>query len=103
MTKAKLDAVDVLNWDYLVEIGEYVEGRAKTPEMALRGFAYSFTSTADESVRNEMLRDILFNATCRCSKDEAEEFVAKLAVLTKSDRELLRRFGKERGINLKRG
>ncbi|GEM_PF-6058429 len=101
--KPKLDAVDVLNWDYLVEMGEYVEGKAKTPEMALKGFAYAFTSTASEELRNQMLRDILFNATCRGSKDAAEEFVTWLADLLKSDRQLVRQFAKERGINLKRG
>ena len=32
MDKKKLDAVEALNWDYLVEIGEIVEDRASDPE-----------------------------------------------------------------------
>ncbi len=101
--KRMLDAADVLNWDYLVEIAEYVEGKAGTPWMALKGFAYAFTSTAKEEIRNQMLRDLLFNATCRGSKDDAEELVARLAYHLKSDHGLLRQFAKERGINLKKG
>lgn len=106
MKKPKLDAVDVLNWEYLVEISEHTEadenGRASFDE-ALRGFAYSFTSTASEDNRNEMLRDILHNATCRNAKDTNEIFIAELSQILKCDYGLLRQFAKERGINLKRG
>src|SRR3990172_630229 len=103
MVKKKLDAVDVLNWDYLGEIGEIVEDRARDPEMAFKGFAYDFTSTASEEIRNQMLVEILRNATSGSSVEANEDFVAHLANRLKSDRSLLRQFAKENGIRLKRG
>lgn len=103
MNKEKrLNAVDVLNWDYLVKIGEIVDESARDPEMAFKGFAYAFTSTASEENRNQMLLDILRNATRVSSVDTNEEFVAHVAARFKSDLSLLRRFAKENGIRLKR-
>jgi hypothetical protein len=103
MTKVKIDAVDVLNWNYLAEIGELVTDRATNPEMAFKGFAYAFTSTANEEIRNQMLVDILRNATYGTSVETNEEFIAHLANRFKSDRSLLRQFAKENGIRLERG
>jgi len=103
MGKKTLDAVDVLNWEYLARIGEIVPDRASDPEMAFRGFAYDFTSTASEEIRNQMLVEILKNATFRTSVEANEEFVAHLANRFRSDQALLRQFAKENGIRLKRG
>jgi hypothetical protein len=98
-----LAAADVLNWDYLVRIAEYVEGRVTSPTKALAGFAYAFTSTADEGIQNQMLIDLLRNATDHCSRDAAEEFIERLAILLQSDHKLLRQFARENGVRLKRG
>ena len=98
-----LNAIDVVNWDYLTEIAEYVEGRVSSPAQALRGFAYAFTSTADESIRNQMLTDLLRNATDHCSREAAEEFIERLAMLLRSDHKLLRQFARESGVRLRRG
>ncbi len=103
IASAKSDAVDVLNWDYLVKISDYVEVRGRSSDEALRGFAYAFTSTSDETVRNEMLRELLVNATANCSKQAAEEFVAWLSTALHSDVGKLRKFAKENGIRLKKG
>jgi hypothetical protein len=70
----KLDAVDVLNWDYLVEIGEYIEGDSHRPEIAIKGFAYAFTSTASEEHRNQILEDIIRNSTARSPRKKPNNF-----------------------------
>ena len=102
-TKEKqLDAIDVINWEYFVEIAEKSEGRASNITEAVKGFAYDFTSTADEEVRNEMLLDILKNGTRTGSVYSCEDFITNTASILRCDRGLLRRFGKERGIRLRR-
>ncbi len=104
MDKPKLNAVDVLNWEYLVEIGEFLEPDHKpTPNEAIRGFAYSFVSTASEEIRDTMLTAILLNATRWSSAEKNEEYVAWLARALKSDLALLRNFAKQVGVRLRRG
>jgi hypothetical protein len=98
-----LNAIDVVSWDYLVQVGEYVEERAHTAEDALRGFAYAFTSTADEEIRNTMLLDILKNGTRTGSVYACEDFVSNLASWLHCDPKVLRQFAKERGVRLRRG
>ncbi len=51
MTKQKLDAIDVVNWEYLCQIAEYVEHPRGWREGARR-FAYRFRSTADTEKQN---------------------------------------------------
>jgi len=99
----ELNAIDVVNWDYLVQVGEYVECKAHTIEDGLRGFAYAFTSTANEEIRNEMLLDILKNGTRTGSVYACEDFLRNLASLLRCDPKALRQFAKERGIRLRRG
>lgn len=100
----KLRACDVLNWDYLVKIAEEKSERdAKTVTEAVRKFAYDFTSTADEDVRDNMLIEWLQNGTYKQSKDTAEEIVARLADSLKTDLGTLRKFAKENGVRLKKG
>jgi hypothetical protein len=100
--REKLRACEVLNWDYLVEISGRPEGRTNDLAKALAGFAYDFTSVADEKIRDQMLIDFLKNGTDNVSRDSAEEFVKGVADRLRSDRELLRTFAKENGIRLKR-
>jgi hypothetical protein len=104
METPTLTAVDVLNWDYLVEIGEFFEPREKiTPAEAIRAFAYSLVSTASEETRNAMLTSILQNATRWSSTETNEIYVAWLARMLKSDLALLRRFAKQVGVRLRKG
>jgi hypothetical protein len=96
----KLNACDVLNWDYLVEIAVKAEQPAKSLFEALTGFAYDFTSTADEGVRNQMLLDFLHNATDNTSRESATEVIKCLAKQLRSDEKLLKKFAKQSGIRL---
>src|SRR5690242_3703802 len=93
----ELDACDVLNWDYLVRIGVRADRPARTLPEALAGFAYDFTSTTSEEVRNQMLADFLHNATDNTSRKSAEEVVKSLAGHLRSDHQLLRKLAKQSG------
>jgi hypothetical protein len=93
-------ASEVLNWDYLVEIAEKAQGKRKTLDAVLKDFAYDFTSTADEDRRDEMLKNILKNATENTSRMAAEEFIKNAAIRFHCERKLLREFAKEAGIRL---
>ena len=100
----EIEAIDVLNWDYLAEIGEFFEpGHELTAGEALRAFAYSFVSTASDEARDTMLTQILLNATRWSSAEKNEEYVAWLARMLKSDLGLLRSFAKHVGVRLRRG
>ncbi len=104
MTQAGIRAVDVLDWEHLCRLAEYVEpSRVKHWEQALKVFAYAFTSTADADRQDAILADLLRNATVHTSIASAEEVVAKLAKDTKSDVVLLREFAKQCGVRLRRG
>jgi predicted NACHT family NTPase len=98
--KEKLRACDVLNWDYLVSISEPPEGRTKNIGKAIAGFAYDFTSTADEDIRDQMLVDLLRNGTDNISRGSAEEYVKALANALRSDAGLVREFAKQNGVRL---
>jgi hypothetical protein len=103
MTKSQdppLRASDVLNWDHLVRIAAKPEGRTDTSEKAIAGFAYDFTSTADESVRDQILSDLIQNGTYKQSRETAEEVIKALAGRLQSDRRELRKFAKQIGIRL---
>jgi hypothetical protein len=93
-------ACDVLNWDYLVEIAEKAQGQRKTLDAGLKDFAYDFTSTADEDVRDEMLKNILKNGTDNTSRTAAEEFIKNAAIRFRCERKLLREFAREAGVRL---
>jgi len=103
MADKKLDAIDVVNWDYFVEIAECPTERPRTADEAAKGFAYAFTSTADEEIRNQMLLDILKNGTRTGSVYSCEDFIRNAAGIFHCDSKLLRRFAKEGGIRLRRG
>jgi hypothetical protein len=106
MDTKKLDAVDVVNWEYFLEIAERLEPGERAANVAegVRGFAYDFTSVADEEIRNEMLLEILKNGTCLGSIQACEDFIENTAAIFHCDAKLLRRFAKERGIRrLRRG
>jgi hypothetical protein len=100
--KNKLDAIDILNWDYLVKIGEFIEPDDLTAPEAIRAFAYSFVSTASDEVRQAMLTSILVNSTRWCTTETNEEYVAWLARMLKSDLKLLRDFARQVGVRLRR-
>lgn len=103
MKKARLSAVDVLNWDYLREIGDYYDpSGVSDPSAGIRAFAYSFVSTSSEEIRDTMLANILLPPTRWASKEANEEYVVWLARALKSDLELLRRFAKQVGVRLLR-
>ena len=104
MAEENLDAVDVLNWEYLVKIATFFEEwEVKHLHQAIRTFAYGFTSTDSVEKQNSLLACWLENATHLQSAETAEEIVSTLAELTCSDLQSLRRFAKQNGIRLKRG
>jgi hypothetical protein len=96
-----LRASDVLNWNYLVEIGEKPEGIAKKDlALGLKEFAYDFTSTASEDVRDQLLQDIIKNSTYNQSRETAEDVIRVLASRLQSDRNTLRKFARQIGVRL---
>jgi hypothetical protein len=104
MTQPRIRAADVLDWDQLCRLAEYIEpSRIRRWEQALRVFAYAFTSTADAHRQDQLLTDLLQNATVHTSVQAAEEVVSRLARDTNSDLSSLREFAKQRGVRLKRG
>ncbi len=66
----------------------------------MAGFAYDFTSTADENVRDQLLSDLIQNGTYKQSKETAEEVINVLASDLQSDRKALRKFAKQIGVRL---
>ena len=104
MTEPKKRAVDILDWEHLCHLAEYVEpSRVRRWDQALKVFAYAFTSTADADRQDQLLADLLRNATVHTSVASAEEVVAKLAGDTNSNVGSLREFAKQCGVRLKRG
>ncbi|HKM91409.1 MAG TPA: hypothetical protein VJX29_12415 [Candidatus Acidoferrales bacterium] len=104
MTEQKKRAADILDWEHLCRLAEYVEpSRVRRWEQALRVFAYAFTSTADVERQDQLLAELLQNATVHTSIASAEEVVAKLAKDTNSDVVLLREFARQCGVRLRRG
>lgn len=104
MEKQRLDAADVLNWDRLCEIAEYIESQdMRTFADGMKFFAYGFTSTADVQAQNRMLQDLLEKATYGHSRESNEDVIERLAAWLRSPQELLREFAEQNGIRLKRG
>ena len=101
MKKPCLDAGDVLNWDYLCEIAEWIE-KPKDWKQGARHFAYRFTSTGDAAKQNVMLSDLLLNATANQSIEAAEDVIESLSTSLNTDMSLLREFAKQCGIKLKK-
>ncbi len=100
----KIDAADIFDWNYLVEIGVKLDlSEVRTFPDALRLFAYDFTSAAKIEHQNQILADWLRRATHLQSAESAEEVLACLAANTRANLELLRRFARQNGVRLKRG
>jgi hypothetical protein len=103
MAQEKIDAVDVLDWDYLVQIGAYLDrGEVKTLYQAIQVFAYAFTSTSDTENQNRRLAEWIQNATYLQSPETAEERLRGLARCSRANLDLLRKFAKRHGIGPKR-
>jgi len=104
MMDPKKRAADILDWERMCSLAEYVEpSRVRRWEEALKMFAYAFTSTADAERQDQLLGELLRNATVHTCVASAEEVVAKLAKDTNSDVVLLREFAKQCGVRLRRG
>jgi hypothetical protein len=99
----KLDAVDVLDWDYLCKISEFVEHPKDWNRGGVQRFAHRFTSVSEVEAQNAMLADLLNNATHLQSLEAAEEVIKALAKSLHADRGKLREFAKSIGVRLKRG
>lgn len=98
----KLIASEILNWEYLVKIAARFDDTIDLPA-ALADFAYNFTSSANDDVRNEMLTGLMKNGTDNQSKESAENLVRYVAQWLQTDHVKLRAFAKENGVRLKRG
>jgi hypothetical protein len=104
MEKAcKLDAVDVLDWDYLCKISEFVERPRDWNNGGIQRFAHRFTSATDADAQNAMLSDLLNNATYLQSPETAEDIIDVLSKSLHAHKDKLREFAKGIGIRLKRG
>ncbi len=100
----KVDAVDIFDWDYLVQIGANLELKeVRNFSDGIRLFAYIFTSAAKVEHQNRLLADWLRDATHLQSIESAEEVLATVAERLRGNLELLRRFGRQNGVRLRRG
>jgi hypothetical protein len=99
--KPALDASEILNWDYLCEIAEFVETPRNWND-GVKRFAYSFTSTASKDTRNTMLSDLLINATYKQSLMTTEYIIDTLAKSLHVNKLILREFASGVGIKQKR-
>jgi hypothetical protein len=102
MYKKNPDAVDALDWDYLCQIGEFIEQPTNWKDGAKR-FAHRFTSSSSVEEQNTMLSDLLHNATDLQSAEAAEEVINELCGSLHANKENLREFARVLGIKLKRG
>jgi len=107
----QLHAIDVVNWDYLCGLSENFDPNALEEELChrkitfedgLRVFAYDFTSTANEDIRDRMLRDVLRNATQSHSSESASLVISTFAKALNSEVALFMEFAKQCGIKLPR-
>jgi hypothetical protein len=105
MKKPTLDALNVLNWDYLCEIANEHPELVFTTDIhrALERFAYDFTRADSIEDQNEILAQLLENATFGHGAETNEGTVRCFAELLCTERKLLREFAKQEGIRLKSG
>jgi len=98
----RLNAVDVLNCEYLREIA-YDHGLAYTTDFnrALEIFAHAFIQAGNVADQNTMLTQLLSDSTFGQSTDANEETVAYLANFLRTSPILLREFAKQEGIRLR--
>ena len=97
----KLDASEILDWDYLCQIAEFVEAPRNWDD-GVKRFAYSFTSTASKEARNTMLSDLLLNATYKQSTNTTGYIIDTLAKSLRINKLPLRQFARGIGIKVKR-
>ena len=103
MAEVRVDAVDILDWNYLVQIGVYLDrNEIKTLHQAIQVFAYAFTSIGDTESQNRLLAEWIQNATYLQSTETAEEILHALADYSRADLDLLRKFAKQNGVRLRR-
>ncbi len=100
----EVDAVDVFDWNHLVEIGVNLDlAQVRNLADAVRLFAYAFTSVSKIEDQNRMLAEWLGRATYKQSAETAEAILASLAAYTRANLELLRTFARQNGVRLRRG
>ena len=101
MSENRLDAADVLDWDHMCGIAEFVQ-RPKNWEDGAKRFAYLFTSCGNVTAQNTMLADLLINATFKQSRETAEDVINAVCGSLGADRMKLREFARQIGIKLER-
>lgn len=101
MPESKLDAADVLDWDHMCRIAEFVE-RPRNWNDGAKRFAYLFTSCGNVTTQNTMLADLLMNATYKQSRETAEAVINAACSSLGADRKKLREFAGQIGIKLER-
>lgn len=100
----RIDAADIFDWEHLAEVGEKLDlGEIRTLTDAVRLFAYDFTSASKTEHQNAILADWIRRATHLQSAETAEDVLKCLALYTKGDLKLLRRFARENGVRIRRG
>lgn len=96
----KLDAEDILDWNYLCQIGELIE-EPRTWSDGAKLFAYQFTSASSTEARNTMLQDLLLNATYKQSSETIRDVICALAKTLRANEEGLEDFARRIGIKFK--
>jgi hypothetical protein len=100
----RLDACDVLPWEYLVELSARYDpdiARQTLPD-ALAKLAYDLTQSGSEEIRTQQLKEFLHALTANTSTDSTEEMLECIAHHLRCDLKKVRQFARENGIKLKR-
>jgi hypothetical protein len=95
----RLNAVDVLNLDYLRTIARAHDLAYTTdPHAAFQMFAYDLIEAADVGDQNEILAQLLIRMTLGHSKETNREVLKYLAQKCHTDIRLIMEFAKQEGI-----
>ena len=102
--KPKLNACDVLNWEYLVQVSAEYNPDVVNPTIldALAKLAYELTQSGDEAIRNQQFSEFLHRLTDNTSTDSTETALKLAAARLHCDLKMVRQFAKENGIKLKK-
>lgn len=98
----KLNAIDVLNWEYLCRVADAHSELAYTTDIqrAIEKFAFAFTQATDVDDQNEVLTQLLEDATFGNSAAANDEVLDWFAEFLCTDRRLLREFARQQGIRI---
>ncbi len=98
----KLNAIEVLNWEYMVQIAQSHNHLVYTTDLkrALAKFAFELTQAEETTYQNDILRSLLIRMTYGHSKEKNREVIEDLAEKFCTQAYLLIEFAKQEGIRV---